>query len=63
MFRFSLCLAAAILIAFLGYSALGYATHASSRPGLKVIAVVVAHPHHHPAISAFRSPSGLPILQ
>ena len=63
MFRFIFSLAAASLIAVSGYSALGLATHTSARPGLKVIAVVVAHPHHRAAVSAAARPEDLPVLQ
>jgi hypothetical protein len=61
--RFIFSLAAASLIAVSGYSAMGLATHTSARPGLKVIAVVVAHPHHRAAVSSAARSADLPILQ
>ena len=63
MVRFALSLAAAAVIAVSGYSLLGSAAHATPRPALKVIAVVVAHAHHHPAIGAIRPHDAMPVVQ
>jgi hypothetical protein len=63
MVRFTFSLLAAALIAFGGYSALGHATGSAARPGLKVIATVVAHSHRHAAVSTARTPGELPDIQ
>jgi len=63
MVRFALSLAAAAVIAVSGYSVLGAAAHATPTPALKVIAVVVAHAHHRPAVGAIRSQGATPVVQ
>ncbi len=54
MIRSTLALVSAVVISLAGYAALGMAAHTTPRPTLKVIAVVVAHPKHHSALSALR---------
>lgn len=49
MIRLALSLAAAAGIAVSGYGALGVLAGTQPAPPLKVIAVVVAHPHHRAA--------------
>ena len=54
MIRSTLALVSAVVISLAGYAALGVAAHATPKPSLKVIAVVVAHAKHHSALSALR---------
>jgi hypothetical protein len=63
MVRFGLSLVAATLIAFSGYAALGAATNASPVPGLKVIAVVVAHARHRSNVSTLRGQTNPLVVQ
>jgi hypothetical protein len=63
MVRFGLSLLAASLIAFFGYSALGATSHTYASPGLKVIAVVVAHAGHHSSVSTLRSQVNQTVVQ
>lgn len=59
MLRFGLSLAAAALVTFAGYSALGTA----AAPQLKAIATVVARPHHPSPLSVTGTLRGVPVLQ
>jgi hypothetical protein len=63
MVRFALSLVTAAVVAIAGYGSLGAVTHTSPQEGLKVIAVVVAHAHHHSSLSTLRVPENAPVVQ
>lgn len=63
MIRSTIAFVAAAMIAVAGYAALGAAAHTTPRPELKVIAVVVAHPRHHAAVSAVRTRGSETVVQ